>query len=715
VAYYGISHSGSGITCAGEPITVTAYDNLGSTVAPTVGTQLTLSTSPTTGTWVGGNTYSFTGGEMSAIKYLQQTTASTLNINVTDGTYSESSGLDPNITFVNSALKFYNNSTAVGLQNQVAGMGNSAAVLKALRTDTNTGACVAQVIGTKSVKLGYQCVNPVTCINGQNFTVNGVTINSNAASVTPVNISYSGLNLTFDSTGTAPISMNYPDVGKLTLFAQMTLPASGNDPAITWSDTNSFVVKPYTLTIPTTSIQTATGGANPSGTTLSVTPAQSPSPLFASAGTPFQLKVQALNSSGAITPNFGNEIISEKDNMQVKAVSLIYPSGGTLTPLTGAGPSSFLSTTTAGSWLNNTITWNQVGSITLKPELSDGDYLTAGDVYLAPSATGTVGRFYPDHYRLTASALTNSCGSFSYMGQANLNLSYTVQAETLGNLVISNYGGNYGGSSPASPKYVAEDNDGGNGASLNARVTPGMVPTWASGVLQFTTTASSVTTNTADAFSRQTSQAPDGPFTSLQWGLSMNDTFDGRSLINANMNAQATGTCTSTTCTEVALGSPLMMRYGRMRLDDAFGPETVDLPVNFITEYWTGNRFIVNPLDSCTKLDRSAVKYPKGLLSTDANRTVDLTGGTTQGNYITPPVNNYIGFNAGSAGQAFSAPTNSAQGSFIVSVDLTNFPWLRFDWNQDGDYSDVKLPNATFTFGSYRGNDRIIYWRERLQ
>ncbi len=708
VAYYGISHSGSGLTCAGEPITVTAYDNLGNTVAPTVGTQITLSTTPSTGTWAGGNTYSFTGGEMSVIKYLQQTTAATLNINLTDGTYNESSGLDPNITFVNTALKFYNNTSTVGLQNQVAGMGNSSALLKALRTDTNTGACVAQVTGTKAVKFGYQCVNPTTCVNGQTFSVNGTGVAANTASVLPASIAYTSLNLTFDASGTASIPLNYTDVGKLTLFTQMSLPASGNDPAITFSDSNTFVVKPYTLAIPASSIQTGSGGANPGSTSAAGSG-------FVSAGTAFQVKVQSLNSSGAVTPNFGNETTSEKDNMQIKAASLVYPSGGTLTALTGAGVNSFVSSGSAGTWLNNTIAWNQVGSITLRPELSDSDYLTAGDIY-TPTVTGTVGRFYPDHYRVSASSTTNGCGSFSYMGQPHLGLSYTLQAESLGNAVVSNYGGNYGTTTTlAKPVYVAEDNDSANGASLSGRVAAGAVPVWANGILQFNTTAN-VATNTATAFNRQTSTAPDGPFTGLQFGLDVTDAFDGRSLQGKNMNATTSGACSGASCTAVSLGNPLNMRYGRLRLDDAFGPETFALNVNFSTEYWAGNHFSLNTDDSsCTLVPRSAITYPAGNISVDANRTVALTGGSTQGVYTFSAANpTSIVFNAGSAGQYFTSPAG-AKGAFVVGVNLTTLPWLRFDWNQDGDYSDLLMPNARFEFGSYRGNDRIIYWREKLQ
>ncbi|EIK44630.1 MSHA biogenesis protein MshQ [Cellvibrio sp. BR] len=74
-----------------------------------------------------------------------------------------------------------------------------------------------------------------------------------------------------------------------------------------------------------------------------------------------------------------------------------------------------------------------------------------------------------------------------------------------------------------------------------------------------------------------------------------------------------------------------------------------------------------------------------------------------------------INFTSGNANHFFSAPGVGVTGSFDVKVDLTSYPWLRFDWNQDGDYSDTTIPDAEFGFGSYRGHDRIIYWRERFQ
>ena len=38
--------------------------------------------------------------------------------------------------------------------------------------------------------------------------------------------------------------------------------------------------------------------------------------------------------------------------------------------------------------------------------------------------------------------------------------------------------------------------------------------------------------------------------------------------------------------------------------------------------------------------------------------------------------------------------------------------WLTYNWDGTG---GVDNPSTRVTFGSYRGHDRIIYWRERSQ
>lgn len=694
VASYAISHSGTGITCAAEPITISALDSGGVAVAPAANTTVTLSATAVSGSlnasWVGGNTYVFSGTETSFVKYLQQTTPATLNINVTDGSVTESTGADPNIIFSDAGLRFYGNSALIGMQNQVAGVSNANPVLRAIKTNTDTGACQTRVVGTRSVLLGYECTNPTSCSTGQTFSVNGSAISANNnGSVT----AYTPVTLTFDAAGSASIPLNFTDVGQVRLYASMTVAASGNDPAATLTGSSSpFVVKPYTL-----AVSTVTG--NP-GTT-------SAGSGFVAAGENFSVSVESRNFAGNRTPNFGNETTSQRNDVKLVIANLVYPSGGALGTLSGADAGSFASTTPAGTMVNNSVTWSEVGTIRLQPQLSDNDYLGAGDLSTLTTSS-QVGRFYPHHFSLASSAVTNACPSvsgstaFTYMGQSALPLAYRLEAQSLSNTVTTNYS-SPGYTGTAALTYVAENAN--NGTNLGARVVS-TTPTWASGALQLNATTAS--------FARQTSTLPDGPFTSLQLGVSLSGDLDSRTLSSLDMNAVTTGTCTPASCTAKAIGSSLNMIYGRLRLDDAFGPESVNLPVSFYTEKWVGSFFVKNTDDNCTKLLRSAITYPSGSILVPGNLTVPLSGGSTLGVYGSISATE-VSFTGGDGLHYFQAP-GSGTGSFNVGVDLASFPWLRYDWNQNGSASDdTSLPAAHFGFGQYRGHDRIIYWREKFQ
>jgi MSHA biogenesis protein MshQ len=722
VDHYRITHTSPAITCEPAAITITAYNSSGNTVNPANGTTITLTTSPATGVWVGGNTFTFTGSASATTKYLQQTSAATLNINVTDGTRTESASYDPSITFVSAILDFYNDTSYTPIATQQAGFANTL-ILRAVRTDTNTGTCVAQITGTRNVNLAYECRNPTTCIAGQQLTIAGTGISSNPNnSVT----AYQAVSLAFDGAGVASFGFNYTDVGAIRLHGQVSLPASGNNPAITLSgSSNQFVVKPYALAV--SGITTLANVATPGTATTGAG--------FVAANEKFKVLIQSRNFSGSPTPNFGNETTSEKNAVSLTASTLVHPVGGTLTTLTNTG--SFSATTPAGTFVNPDIQWNQVGSIRITPSLSDSDYLSAGNISNYSDGNIVAGRFYPDHFTLVNSTITSACVgtgfNFSYMGQ-NLTTQYRVEARSTNETVTTNYhessssssvsssaasstagcstgSGTASGTGYANVEWVAENAD--NCVNLGARVTA-PATSWVNGVREITTTAN---TN----FARQNSTAPDGPFDSLQLGLRVTDSLDSRQLQSLNMNPNTTGACAGAACTARALGSPLVMRYGRVRLDDAFGPETAALPVNFLTEIWSGNVFIRNNVDSCTTILRSAITYPAGNIATPANLTVALTGGTTTGQYGVTAAQNTavaatnIGFATGSASHSFSAPTSNATGTFNVNVNLAAYPWLRFDWNQDGNYSDTSLPPARYTFGSYRGHDRVIYWRERLQ
>jgi len=124
--------------------------------------------------------------------------------------------------------------------------------------------------------------------------------------------------------------------------------------------------------------------------------------------------------------------------------------------------------------------------------------------------------------------------------------------------------------------------------------------------------------------------------------------------------------------------------------------------------------FVRNVDDSCTRIPREAISYPEGDLVDDDNRTVSIGGGETTGEYQSL---DGVGVNMinSDANHRFTAPGQGNTGNFAVQIDLSERPWLRYDWNRDGNFNDVVMPPARFGFGSYRGHDRIIYWREVLE
>jgi len=61
------------------------------------------------------------------------------------------------------------------------------------------------------------------------------------------------------------------------------------------------------------------------------------------------------------------------------------------------------------------------------------------------------------------------------------------------------------------------------------------------------------------------------------------------------------------------------------------------------------------------------------------------------------------------------------QATDTLEWDLSDKKWLQHYWAREPEESsddpaknDLQNPRATATFGVYRGNDRIIYWREVL-
>lgn len=728
--HYSINYgttSATGITCEGLQINIAAHDNLHSEV-DAQGTTLTLSTSNGRGSWSGSGVVDSTLGDGTAqLTFAPAATSATVtlsygalanpagdsfSINVSDGSVTEAGGSDDlQVTFVDAGFRFIDDSNGLSstdLPNQVAGLdsGGNEVVLQAIRTDTNTGECVAvyPMGSSVDIDLAAEYLNPGTGA-GISAAINNTSVfTHNDNSTDGVSGNYTTVSLTFGADAKAPLTINYADVGQIQLHVRDTVTLPSGDTTSLTGSSNPFVVRPYQFVI--TAVEDLNGNTNP-GTTTTASGGNG----FIASGEAFRVVVEAQSANGNLTPNYGNEDTPE--GVELTLTSLVFPSGGDTGSLTNA--SQFVATGTAGEFENTDITWNEVGTFTVTGEVSDGDYLGSGGVY-SPVESGNIGRFFPAGFALLNSSGENTvdynCGSFAYLSEPDLAMKFTLHALNAGGNLVRNYDNDsLGYNDIATVDFHAENNN--NGTDLGNRLQLNTSPNWVRGELL-------VDTKSAQ-FNR--GAAPEAPFSALQFSLSIIEP-DGANLTDSAKNQNPLTTTTDcrldNSCSTAALGfdettdtftNDLQLRFGRAVIESAHGPESAPLNVTFGTEYWSGSQWLPSLDDDCTVIAFDQMLFNSASV-TSSPQPVTVGSITSNGSFNTEPAEGAKTL-MGSFGLSFSAPGLPME--FPVLVNLTNYSWLRSDWNQDGDDdNDTSLPQATISFGSYRGHDRIIYWRERF-
>src|SRR5690625_4280134 len=83
------------------------------------------------------------------------------------------------------------------------------------------------------------------------------------------------------------------------------------------------------------------------------------------------------NMDGEVTPNFGREASAQSVRLE-PVPELVYPAGGHAGEL--AAPHNFRAHDVPGHFVNSSLSWNNVGSITVTPRLVGDSYLGAGDL-----------------------------------------------------------------------------------------------------------------------------------------------------------------------------------------------------------------------------------------------------------------------------------------------------------------------------------------------
>lgn len=718
-------------TCEAHPVNIQAILADGSVDGSYVGT-ISLSTSTGHGDWLvaqgqgtlvagaansGNATYTFSaldnggalaGGTLLALKNANQ---ETVNINVADDGVSEVSNnaapTDPDISFLDSLLRFSNVGDQIaGKPSNTAPMAQTLSV-QAISTNPANGLCERRLPpGNHALEFAAECVNPDRCALANALQVQDTAVPGNARGSVS---SFRNVSLTFNASASADYRLNYADAGQIALHARVRLADDTAGPAITLQgSTAPFVVRPFGFYIDVAgnpAAADASGAAfRKAGENFSVTlraVAWQAADDSDADGAP-DLADQNGNSALAdnpVTENYGNETAPET---AVLTNSLLLPASGSNPALANNVFTGF----TAGVKTQN-LQWTEVGILQLRARLADSQYLGFAGVGSVSadvaSAWARVGRFTPDHFALTGHTLTHrsdlACpgAGFSYMGES-ARLELQLQARNGAGDITRNYSDAFAkldrwSNDPLSDEIGAAAIDQVTGADLSSRLelVGGASFAWTGGMGLI---SNELVINRA--------ALPDGSLLAA-FGIAPVDD-DGIAVLPANINMDIDGDGSNDHTRVTVPGNSEEFRFGRMNIHNAFGPETQTLPAALLTEYFDNGSWQIAGDDSCTRLSNSELIVDGG---GDFDAVVGGSSSTAVPGHIIP--GGFV-FNNGDAGLSFTAPGDGNVGQFDLSANLTNYPWLQFDWNGDGSHDNN--PAGLIFFGRYRGNDHIIYWRE---
>ena len=721
--HFAISNAGTAVNCQAAPVTITAHNSTHAAVAATA--TISVSTSTGHGDWAltsGGGTfvagaansgtasYTYVTADNGAVVLsLKDTVAETVTINVANGSITQSSGSaisseQPPLTFAPSGFRITNGSNvATTIGTQVAGKASSQSLaLQAIRTDTNTGACTAVFASgaVANISLAYQCNNPTTCVAGQTLAITNNSTTTNIASNPNSGVAtYTSVPLKFSTANAeAPFTLNYSDVGQITLLARYNIPLAGGGVSSTnMIGSGQFVVQPYSFTLAGIKCTTysaascspalASPGNNPVATTAA-------GAAFIQAGQPFTATVTATNFNGATTPNYGREVSPQGVTL---AANLQLPAAGNAAALNNAAAFGAFS---SGVATGTTFNWPEVGIITLTPSVAS--YLGSGTV--TGTASGQVGRFIPNSFgtALNAPVIGTACsaGGYSYLGQP---LGYTVApivtvtALSATGSTARNYTGAFlkltnasltGRTYTPTPASPALDLSG-----LPAATADPAVADLGNGQASLTFSA-----GTGIKFSRGGAIVPFSA--NLALGINVIDT-DAVTAANPVTFGSGAGMSFSTGASQ---------RYGRLALRDAVGSELLDLPMTLATQYYLSatQGFTTNTDDSCTVAP--ALAFSNYQLSLASGETCVRDSGSPGSSGVGCPTaaassTRYLPIAAlGTFNLHLAGP--GAGNSGALAVTATAPTWLQYTW------AGGTSPVALATFGVFPGPASRVHQRE---
>lgn len=694
IDHFEFDHTGQGLTCNPETVTIRACANAScSQLFTDPLTATLLPDSAADGVWIGGNQVSFSAG-MTQLQ-LRRNTPGVVTLGV-KGSNPTTKPLSRTLCRIgsgalhenNCSLTFADTGFIFDVPDKLANKPINVLV-KAVKKSEVTQQCISSFQNqTKNLSFWSRYVEPSAPILPKAVTINSSTISGSNAAPT-------ALNLTFDVKGEATIAVNYPDAGKLQLDAKYT--GSGDEQGLVMSGSDQFVSVPAGLCV------------KPVDANASCPSASMACNVYRKAGQTFGMTVQAMAwqvdsdsdfcNGNLPTPNF----IDTAMTLASKVIAPTLASGANngVLGVTSYGHSA--QTNNLNTISNQSI--SEVGVFQIAAQATPNYLGAASSLNIPIGYSANIGRFVPDRFLVSDVSVIPACDGFSYMDQP-FPLSMNLSALNIAGDVTKNY---FPPFSLATAKLVGENNN--NGVDLQSRfsVLSIKADSWNQGVAtvdaSYLANFSRVTPNVA------TNLYQDGPFESLDMGLQVLDNDPHPNglysyVASPDMDAASTGTCTNCNAKKI---STQILRHGRVVMDNTYGPETEILRMPIRAEYWNGSGWALNIYDSCTTaVYGMSLQFDDTRLSYNfepdlvANQSIARSGSASP-------------FLAGQFNLLWKAETLGSTGLYRgqVTAPLDVPIWLEWYWNWDGTAPTALFdPRASAYFGRYRGHDKIIYWRE---
>lgn len=707
VDHYRFEFSNNGLTCAASNITLRACEDSTCSNEATINTSLDLSpVNQWTGNDVTGSSTNFTG---STGLFLSQNTLGTIaigasNLNPAPSSatpvqcYNGSTAINCEIAFKDTGFLFNQIPTQISGKPSNTEFNKKVLTIKAVAKNSVTGVCENVFANNTDVilQLKTNCHADIGNCSNAFITKEGGT------SAEQINGTYSDVTLRFGADSTAQYSYEYFNAGEMSLSARKVVTLPSGDNAVLEDSSNSFVIKPFGFKFVFPEDSDPYSDGNPSGDFSK----------FKQAGQAFKINaVPIMWQSGEdgdpdVPSTHDGNIDANKnadDNVAVAnfagesvklAHQLVLP-----TVAQGGNAGSFTATNTA---LDNSVAsfvdarWNEVGIINIAADLVDGNYRGGGNVV---GYANNVGRFYPDHFtvsNLVTGDLTGQCVNQTFIGELtadgadsdsaldgalhyySTNPAMRINAMASdGTTILNNYRGDFMRLQNNSVTFNSATSP--KGLAVSSVIETGTINESA-GVVTFT-----MSDNDNFTFVR-TNAAKVAPFSAtLNFPVAQVKDQDDVVLktdVSATLSASSKGDH------EVV--------YGRIKLHNAFGPDNQALAMPVEHQLYNGTEFVTNTVIG------NGCSYPV-TPSSDFTLGTSPFGDITAASLTTP-----LTWQSGLG--RLLIPVSNLSGELPMEMDVPT--WLRFDWDNNPATADTN-PNANAVFGRYRGNDRVINWRER--